>query len=177
MSSELRDEVARRVAREFLAQSPDTYVGLFLTPQSRRQLLREFPPKHRQVQADHVTILWGGRPDDLAKFDLGSIVRFRVVGYAEDRKAQAAVVILPPEIGRYSNRKPHVTISTAPGVRPVYSNDLVARGFERVPSRTYSGILDTWPREHGVRTPFFPLAHRVADTWFRKATRRTVEGR
>ena len=69
------------------------------------------------------------------------------------------------------NRKPHVTISHAPGTRSVYSNDLIARGWERVPQRTYSGILDTWPRPHGVRTPFFPLAARVASAWLREKVR------
>ena len=148
-----------------------TYVGVFLTPQSRRQILRDFPPVHRDVRADHLTILWGARPDDLSKFDLGSIVRFRVVGYAEDQKAQAVVAILPPGIARYANRKLHVTVSNAPGVPSAYSNDLIMRGWDRVPTRTYTGILDTFPRKHGVRTPFFPLASSVAEAWLREKLR------
>jgi len=167
---ELR-ELARRVARRFLGREPAVYVGAFLTPQSRRHLLREFPPAHPRVYADHVTIQWGGRPEDLAKFKMGSILHLRVVGYAEDSKAQAVVVVLPSDVARHANRNPHVTISTTPGVAPVYSNELIARGWKRVPQRTYTAVLDTFPRKHGVRTPFFPLASRVAESWLREKMR------
>lgn len=126
---------------------------------------------HPEVHADHVTILWGPEIADLESPDLGSIVQFSVIGYAEDRKAQAVVVILPPKIGAMVNRTPHITVSTAPGVAPAYSNEMLHKGFDRVARRTYTGIVDFSKRQVGAPSLFFPLAHRVATSWLRQKLR------
>lgn len=123
---------------------------------------------HPEVHADHLTILWGPEIADLEVPDLGSIVQFSVVGYAEDRKAQAVVAILPPKIGAMVNRTPHVTLSTVPGVPPAYSNELLRKGFDRVARHTYTGVLDFSKRQVPAPSLFFPLAHRVASTWLRR---------
>jgi len=152
--------------------STPKYIGIFLTPRSRRELLRDFPPVHDEVHADHVTIHHDLGGVDLEGIDLGSVVTFRVAGYAEDRRGQAVTVILPREIAELvKDRVPHVTISTERGTPPAYSKELLARGARPVPPQTYTGILDAWPRRSPVHTRFFPLASRVADSWLRRRLR------
>lgn len=151
------------------------YLGIFLTPQSRRKLLAEFPPAHPNVRADHVTILWEPEIADLAGVDLGSIVRFSVVGYVEDQKGQAVAVILPSEIPK-SNRTPHVTVSVADGVPAVYSNDLLRKGVTRIAPRTYSGVLELSTERRQAPSAFFPLAARIATRWLHATLQRAATG-
>lgn len=124
------------------------YIGVFLTPSSRAQLLRDFPPVYDNVFADHVTLIFKPKEDDLADYDLGSIVRLKVVGYAQDQKGTAVLVDLPSEIRTSPGQKPHITISTAQGIKPFYSNKLIANSsnVERVSPKTYQGIVDQFPR-------------------------------
>lgn len=141
---------------------PPVYIGIFLTPSSRAQLLRDFPAVHENVFADHVTLVFRPKESDLANFDFGSIVRLKVVGYAQDQDGSAVLVDLPPEIEKLSQRNPHITISTAPGIKPFYSNKLISKpgNVERVSPKTYEGVIDGFPRNRR-------MASRVADQWLR----------
>lgn len=137
------------------------YIGIFLTPSSRQQLLRDFPPVYANVFADHVTLIFKPKESDLAKFDFGSIVRLKVVGYAQDQNGSAVLVDLPSEIEKKPGQKPHITISTAPGIKPFYSNKLIAKpsNIERVSPKTYQGIIDEFPRKRKAS------AEIVAERW------------
>jgi len=134
------------------------YVGLFLTPQSKRQILKEFPPTHAQVFADHVTLLYEPTEADIAQLELGSLVKVQVKSLHEDAKGQALSINLPPALARISNRTPHITISTAPGVDPFYSNQMLTKPGLKVQPRQYTAILDGADRSNPVRTRSFPLA-------------------
>ena len=142
------------------------YLGVFLTPASRSRLLRDFPAVHENVYADHVTLVFKPKESDLEKFNIGSIVSLKVVGYAEDQDGSAVTVDLPPEIKRHAQRNPHITISTAPGIKPFYSNKLIAKpaNVTRVSSKTYEGVLDGFPRNK-LASP-----QRVASRWLRTLT-------
>lgn len=133
------------------------YIGIFLTPQSRRALLREHPPAHSTVHADHITVLYEPTEADLEKVEPGTLVKFRAKRSFTDDKAQALTVELPPHLRRLTNRQPHITISTAPGTPPVYSNRLIKGQGERA-GQQYTGILDVPKRAQPVRTQRFPLA-------------------
>lgn len=92
----------------------------------QRRLLKTFGRKLPEVHAHHMT-LWhfqdGGEPD-LTTLPLGKTVPLKVIGYVEDDQAQVALV-QPPAKLRPRGRLPHVTITTAAGVKPAYSNDLI----------------------------------------------------
>lgn len=141
------EPVARVASRWMLSRARDTkviYVGAFLTPMSRSRLLRDFPPTHPNVHADHMTI-WYDPPEDVVEdLPLGRQVRLKVIGLAEDDRGQAVVV--RPEGVKSRNRTPHITISTAGGVTPAYSNNLVERGWTPVVGPTLTAVLDTYPR-------------------------------
>ena len=140
------------------------YIGIFLSKAERAKLLRDFPPVYENVFADHVTLIFKPKESDLSNYPLGTIVRLKVVGYAQDQNGSAVVVDLPSEIKKLSQRSPHITISTAPGTKPVYSNKLISKpsNVERVSPKTYEGILDGFPRQNKLAS-----AERVADEWLR----------
>jgi len=129
---------------------PPPYLGVFLTPDAKRQLLKDFPPKHGDVQADHVTLAFKPSPEQMAdikkRFRMGQRVPLKVTGAAEDAKAQAVTIELPDDIGELGKTKPHITISVAEGVSPAYTNELLDGKAKAVEPRVYSGYLDVGPR-------------------------------
>lgn len=135
---------------------PPPYVGVFLDPETRKQLLRDFKPKHENVEADHVTIAFRPSEEDVKAIrkalQFGSRVPLKITGYAEDDKGQALTVELPPELAGHARRSPHITLSIAPGVEPVYSNELIQENLVEIPPRTIEGTLDGGPRQ-GTLTP------------------------
>lgn len=158
--------VTKVAARWRDAATLPKYIGVFLTPQSRRALLREYPPVHPVVHADHITLIYEPTEADLELVELGSLVKLRAKKYFVDDKAQAISLELPPELARISRRDPHITISTTADTQGVYSNKLIKGRGERA-GQQYTGIVDAVSRQHKVHTPRFPLASmtRVATLW------------
>jgi hypothetical protein len=113
---------AQNVVKQML-ESTGLFVGAVLTPASRAELLRRIPPTLERVIAHHVTMAYDPDEATLSKYrDLeGEIVHIPVVAYADDGKAQAALVGVESE-----NDYPHITISVADGIKPVYSNTTLA---------------------------------------------------
>lgn len=120
------------------------YVGVFLTMESQWKLLEKCFPLHTNVYCDHVTIKFQPKPEELDQFALGKEVRFTVDSVACDDNGQAARVVGIAA----DNKFPHITISTANGVKPVYSNKLcetvLAVYFDE--PLELIGIIDTFPR-------------------------------
>lgn len=97
----------------------------------------------------HVTLAFKPDAAEVEALPLGQRVRFKVVGWAADNKAQAVVVRLS---GLTAERTPHVTVSTS-GVSPTYSNELLARGWQPVDGPTLEGIVGFFDgKEHHFRT-------------------------
>lgn len=98
-----------------------------LTEASHRALLEAYPPVHENVYAHHLTMAYDAPLGVHARFAKleGRTLKFMVLGVAQDERGQAVVVY-----GHSTNPVPHVTISTASGTPPEYSNDLLARGWE-----------------------------------------------
>ena len=97
---------------------------------------------HKDVHADHVTLMFDVQPEDLDEVYEGERVPIRIVGAAEDDKAQAAAVVLPQAYQQLVWKPiPHITVSTAPGVDPAYSSDLLAGGIRRAPRVVVFGIV------------------------------------
>lgn len=107
------------------------YWAVLLDQKSRNILRATFPPKHGNVYAEHMTILFGSTKEQDEKMLLqwGKEVQLFVTGIAEDDKGQAVVV---HGMDRVGGGIPHVTISCADGTRPVYSNKLLANGYTPV---------------------------------------------
>lgn len=112
------------------------YSAIFLTPDSHGALLswwRSFvgTPLHPNVFAHHMTLAYNPSEKQRAQTPVGIVVQVRVAGYAQDEFGQA--VIVTSKGGPVSlNKHPHVTVATAIGVEPFYSNELLSRGWTEV---------------------------------------------
>lgn len=104
------------------------YTGVFLTEDFRDLLLRRFPPRHKNVYADHITLCFKpGITEGLKVLHHEHTeVLFCVVSHVSDEKGQIVGIewLRPMEDFKISNDHLHITISCADGVEPIYSNDL-----------------------------------------------------
>lgn len=120
---------------EKLPEKLHIYTGIFLKEADRVALLKAFPPKHPNIYADHVTFWFKPELEQVMainKMNSPTTQEFaiRVVGYAEDEKAQAVKIEFPwaDLMGLViKNEILHITISCADGVSPVYANELLKK--------------------------------------------------
>lgn len=151
---------AEDVLVDHLSNRKPAYLGVFLDAPSKAILAHEFSIAHDEVHNDHMTVAMPAPADAMAL--VGRTVRMVVTGYAEDERAQA--VLVSPVGIRVENTHPHITISTATGVSPKYSNTLLAQGpIQFVPSGiVLTGILDVYPRRTSR------MAAQVAIRWLQR---------
>jgi hypothetical protein len=100
------------------------YNSLLLTPESKAVIKRKYPGVHPNYYGEHVTLEFQPKfmPDNI-----GDEVIIEVTGYAVDSRGEALVVKLNTVTS--SNDVPHITLSTAHGTKPFYSNDLLKDKF------------------------------------------------
>ncbi len=102
------------------------YAALVLTDESAAIL--QGMAVYETVHCHHLTLAF--RPtqeewDGAYAAIEGDTLELQVVGIASDDKGQAVLVELPEGIA-CKNAYPHVTISCAEGIKPKYSNELLA---------------------------------------------------
>jgi len=95
------------------------YTALFVD--SPKKLLQKFPAKHPKVFAHHSTNWY--KPASIEGLEIGKKNLLKIIGQAYDQKGFAVLV----ENNRSKNIFPHITISCAEGVTPVYSNELLEK--------------------------------------------------
>lgn len=138
---------------------PPAYVGVFLSASSRAALADVFPYAFHKAEGGHMTLSKKVTPDLLAM--VGSQVRLRVVGVAQNDRVQAAVVSLPSGITS-DNETPHVTLSHVEGASPKESNDMLrSTPLSPVTPMILQGVIDVFPRS------LVPSAARVAAAFSR----------
>lgn len=84
-------------------------------------LLAAFPPKHPKVFAHHSTIAF--KPSDLDGIELGKETVIKIIGRVTDEKGDVLLV----ENIKSNQKYPHITLSCAEGVPPMYSNELIEK--------------------------------------------------
>lgn len=93
------------------------YSGLFVT--NIDELVSLFPPKHGKVFAHHSTTEFMPKSND--GIEIGKAQKLKIIGRASNEKGDALLVENP----KSKNKYPHITLSCAEGVSPVYSNQLL----------------------------------------------------
>ena len=123
--------------------SKPIYTAIFLSDDSAAALKKLYPPRHPNVHAHHVTLIFKPSPENLVLLEpyLEKEVKCEVVGEAFDQRGQAAKVTVPEHL-HLNGQVHHVTISCAEGVTPVYSNELLKRGWERGPEVVPPVVLE-----------------------------------
>jgi hypothetical protein len=121
------------------------YSGLFLTEESKATLLQQFKPLHPKVFGDHVTLIFKPTEAEVKILDqyLEKEFELTVIGEKSDVRGHAVSVRIPDHLLRKDPKEaiPHVTISCAEGVTPVYSNELLKTGWETVPNVILKGVV------------------------------------
>jgi hypothetical protein len=100
----------------------DSVIGWKLDREQRKELLQQFPPKFRNVVADHVTLAAkAGKDAPLPEETEGEIV-----GHAHDGKGvEAMVVAIGGTTDRPDGSTYHITWSLADGRKAKESNDVL----------------------------------------------------
>ena len=102
---------------------PGTVTGWKLPQVERELLLRRFPPKYENVDADHVTLRTGATPDTPLPRKPDEA---HVVGRADDGQSlECLVVSLDGTTNRPDGSTYHITWSLGPGRRARESNDVL----------------------------------------------------
>ena len=101
----------------------DSVIGWKLDREQRKELLQQFPPRYREVDADHVTLQTGAADDAaLPEEDQGEII-----GRVDDgRGVEAMVVAIAGTTDRPDGSTYHITWSLEPGRQAQESNDVLA---------------------------------------------------
>ena len=93
------------------------YSGIFLSPQSKQDLLNKFPYKYSNKHATHCTIIYKPTEYETRGLPVGDTVELLVMGEFYNDKVQAVKCI-------YNNTPLHITISTQNLVPPSESNNI-----------------------------------------------------
>jgi hypothetical protein len=98
------------------------YIAAVISKRAAKKL-RSFAI-HSKIFCHHVTIAYAPTDEIYAKYAhlVGKRIAFTITGICSNNKGQAAAVRDVPS----ENHHPHITISCAVGVPPVYSNDLLS---------------------------------------------------
>lgn len=122
-----------------------SYEAFVLTPESRAQILSQFPPKYETVAAHHVTHRFGVPEGTSTKMVSGRKTyayglvysSIQVVGYADNGGIEALVVEVLSESHRPDGKRYHITLSYDPTKhKPADSNKLLAGDlFEHTDNR------------------------------------------
>jgi hypothetical protein len=112
------------------------YTAIVLDNRSRQQLHSRYPGIHENYFANHVTLTFGKNEPHPRH---GEQVNFVADGYANDNKGEAVTV----NIGdiEHTTTIPHITISTASGIPPKYSQELLSGKIEKIPPIQLSGRI------------------------------------
>jgi hypothetical protein len=108
-----------------------TVTGWKLPQVERELLLRRFPPKYANVDADHVTLRVGANPDTPLP---DPPEKSAVIGRADDGESlECLVVELDGTTERPDGSTYHITWSLGPGRQARESNDLLRdRGWDYI---------------------------------------------
>ena len=101
----------------------DSVIGWKLDREQRKELLQQFPPKFRNVVADHVTLAARASRDA----PLPEETEGRIVGRVDDgRGVEAMVVSIGGTTDRPDGSTYHITWSVEDGRKAKESNDVLA---------------------------------------------------
>lgn len=138
------------------AGKTDAYLSIVLDDASRARVQRL--AVHPNVYGDHVTVAYQPTGEQLKQLrpQVGKRFKFEAVAIVQDSKGQALRVTGVPSL----NAHPHVTVSCAEGIDPVYSNELLAREqgqpkTVRLAGRLEEGKVDGVEEALKIRVPPF----------------------
>ncbi len=88
------------------------------------EVFQKFIPKHSELFGHHSSIAYD--PENLNDIEVGKPYTLSIIGRAYDEKGDALLV----ENKKSTLRYPHITLSCAPGIGPIYSNELLEQAMK-----------------------------------------------
>lgn len=126
------------------------FLALTINNIDRLNLIRTFinPTSAGKVWVQHVTIAFQPDMDTILEFapKMNQFFQIEVLGFVKDEKASALIVRLFDIQSK--NKFPHITLQTAEGIPPKYSNELIATAETinwEVDHLTFKGKLELFP--------------------------------
>jgi hypothetical protein len=92
------------------------YTSIVLTEESKNFVLRKFKPVHKDIHCHHSTIEF--RPKCVKDLNEGIEVSMKVTGILRTKNLD--VLLVDNKLSK--NKHPHITLSTAEGIKPFQSN-------------------------------------------------------
>lgn len=102
------------------------YSALFLSEKEQSKLKAMFPPVHPNVFYHHSTIAF--KPTDTSNIEIGKTYKINITGRLTTDKVDVLLV----ENIKSLNKHPHITLSTAEGVKPFASNEEIANNLDKI---------------------------------------------
>lgn len=137
----IKDVLSRGPYRPWRKWTDCIYLGIFLTPKSKKKLnswlgnkIKLLPDRPDHL---HTTLVFRPSKSEINRFlpSLRKPVAMRILGLATSNLVQAVYTeILDKDLSQLCNNKfPHITISTQPWIKPVTSNALLEFGKRPAP--------------------------------------------
>jgi len=98
------------------------YTGLFVL--DKKSFLEKYPPVHVNVFSHHLTISF--RPKDGAEgISVGKKYPVKIIGRVTADDVDALLL----DCKKSNNKHPHITLSTAEGIKPFASNEAIKKAI------------------------------------------------
>lgn len=106
------------------------YAAVFLSPDSRKELLQRSPPKYKKRSANHMTLAFQPSTAILSGLPLGEHAQLTVLSFASDAACQALMVEPPDMLADFAPRAAHITVSVTVETENREAGALVSRIVE-----------------------------------------------
>ena len=101
------------------------YSGIFLTPESKTQIQKQFPARHSNEKYHHITLCYKPTGRQVKKLNIGQYVDIKVIGHYQDEKMDGLLVSTKFGIG-------HITMSVVNGVSPKEINNILEEQYNKL---------------------------------------------
>lgn len=125
------------------------YWAVLIDDASKSVLTQHIKPKHPNVYLEHVTIVFKPNDEQNSVWErrLGEKIELEAIAIAADDKGEALVV---DGVQLEDSRVPHITVSCAEGVKPFYSNELLAKGHTHIWPFPLTGVIAKYTKQGWV---------------------------
>jgi len=122
------------------------YSAIFV---DKDKLMEKYPPKHPNIYYHHSTIEF--KPKSIEDVPIGGLIQLPITGRLTTRKAD--ILMVDNKLSK--NPYPHITLSTAEGVKPFDSNDDIVNNLDTIKplDDMIEGVYGVFDGKEDIITP------------------------
>jgi hypothetical protein len=147
--------------KQFINEEKIVYTGIFLSDKGKSELKKHYKGEHTNKFGHHTTLQFGAKVKDGMQ---GETVSLKVIGYAKSDEVEAIVIELPKGLTT-KNKVPHITLTTANGIKPFASNALLEKGYEKIKPFTIEGTVGYFNGKKDVISELFITGDKFKPSW------------